>query len=195
MEAIEKALIATARRHFLENGFDASAMEAIATELGVSKSTLYGRYPSKEALFHAIVEDAVARWSADAARGDAELTDDIEQRLRHHVRVIARSHDNPEVQAFQRIIVSTARRFPALARSMHEVGSLYIIAIIANDIRAAAIRDGIPARDPDEIATRIVASMTGWYLQQSLIRPIGLAEFERYGDRTVDIIMAARAIW
>ncbi|AIT06219.1 hypothetical protein MC45_07245 [Sphingomonas taxi] len=195
VEAIDNALIATARRHFLENGFDAVAMEAIAFELGVSKTTLYGRFPSKEALFHAIVEDAVARWSAEASEADSELTDDIDQRLRHHVRVIARSHDNPEVQAFQRIIVSTAGRFPELAKSMHDVGSLYIINLIARDIRDAAARDGIPARDPESIATRIVASMTGWYLQQSLIRTVSNAEFDAYGERTVDIIMAARAIW
>ncbi|MET0372944.1 MAG: helix-turn-helix domain-containing protein [Rhizorhabdus sp.] len=195
VEAIDNALIATARRHFLENGFDAVAMEAIAFELGISKTTLYGRFGSKEALFHAIVEDAVSRWSADAAMQDGELTDDIDQRLRHHVRVIARSQCNAEVKAFQRIIISTADRFPALARSMHDVGSLYIISIISRDIRAAAERDAIPARDPDGVATRIVALMTGWYLQQSLIRSVGLDEFVDYGDRTVELLMAARHVW
>lgn len=195
VEAIDNALISTGRRHFLENGFDAVAMEAIAFELGVSKTTLYGRFPSKEALFHAIVEDAVARWSADAAKDDAELTDNIEQRLRHHVRVIARSHINPEVQAFQRIIISTAGRFPALAKSMHDVGTVYIISLISRDISDAAKRDRLLAHDPEGIATRIVASMTGWYMQQSLVRSVGLEEFFKYGDRTVDIIMAARSIW
>lgn len=195
VEAIENALIATARRHFLDGGYDAVAMEAIAFELGVSKTTLYGRFPSKESLFHAVIEDAVARWSVDASMTDGELTDDIGQRLRHHTRVIAKSHDNPEVQAFQRIIVSTAGRFPELAKSMHDVGALYIIGLISRDIREAANRDGIPARDPEGIATRIVASMTGWYLQQSLIRPVSIDEFTAYGDRTIEIIMAARAIW
>lgn len=195
VEAIDNALISTARRHFLDNGFDGVAMEAIAFELGISKTTLYGRFSSKEALFHAIVEDAVARWSADASKNDGELTDDIGQRLRHHAQVIARSSHNPEVQAFQRVIVSTAGRFPELARSMHDVGFLYIVSLISRDIREAAARDSIPAQDPEGIATSMVASMSGWYLQQSLIREVSLEEAYAYGTRTVEIIMAARAIW
>lgn len=195
VEAIEHALIATARQHFLEAGYDAVAMEAIAFELGISKTTLYGRFPSKESLFHAVIEDAVSRWSVDASLTDGELTDEIGQRLRHHTRVIAKSHDNPEVQAFQRIIISTAGRFPELARSMHDVGSLYIIGLISKEIRDAAERDGIPVRDPEGVATRIVSSMNGWYLQQSMIRPVGIDEFIAYGDRTVELMMAARSIW
>lgn len=195
VEAIDNALISTGRRHFFDNGFDAVAMEAIAFELGVSKTTLYGRFPSKEALFHAIVQDAVARWSAEAGKDDGELTDDIEQRLRHHVRVIARSHINPEVQAFQRIIIGTAGRFPALAKSMHDVGTMYIVSLISRDLRAAAERDNVSVQDPEALATHIVASMTGWHMQQSLIRSISLDEFSAYGDRVVDIIMAAREIW
>jgi len=193
--AIDNAIVTTARRHFLENGFDAVGMEAIAFELGVSKGTLYGRYPSKEALFHAIFKDAVARWSADAAKDDAQLTNDIGQRLRHHVEKIARSHDNPEVQAFQRLVVSTAGRFPALAISIHEVGALYIISLISKDIRDAADRDGIPVRDADDVAVRIVTGISGWYNQESLIRSVELAEVIAFGNRTVDLIMAARPVW
>ena len=46
-----------------------------------------------------------------------------------------------------------------------------------------------------DVATRIVALMTGWYLQQSLIRSVGLDEFVDYGDRTVELLMAARHVW
>lgn len=193
--AIEGALINTARQHFFASGFDGMAMEAVATELGISKGTLYGRYPSKEALFHAVVEDAVSRWSAESSKSDGELTDDIEQRLRYHARAIARSQVDPEVQAFQRIVAATAERFPAAARSMHEVGALYIINLIAADIRAAAERDGVPVHDPVDIATRIVSTMAGWHLQESQIREVGLDETFDFADRTISLTMAARHLW
>jgi AcrR family transcriptional regulator len=193
--AINAAILTTARRMFLENGFDATAMEAVAFEIGASKGTIYDRYPSKEALFHAVVEESVARWSAASAADDNKLTDDLSQRLRHHARVIAQSQHNPEIQSFQRLIISNADRFPSLARSMHEVGALYIIGLIAKDIAEAAARDGIPVSQPEDVATRIVSGMNGWYLQQSLVRSVTLDELIAYGERTVDLLMAARPYW
>lgn len=195
VKAIEAALITVARRHFLENGFDGVAMEAVAAELGVSKGTLYGRYPTKDALFHAVVQDAVTRWSTPTVKLDEALSLDIEQRLRHHARSISESQANPEVQAFRRIIVSTADRFPASARSMHEVGFLYIVRLIAEDIRDAALRDGIPSRDPQDVATRMVATISGWHMQESIVREVPTQEIFDFGDRTVTLMMAARMLW
>jgi len=193
--AINAAILTTARRMFLENGFDAMAMEAVAFEIGASKGTIYDRYPSKEALFHAVVEESVARWAAAAAVDDVQLTDDLGQRLRHHARVIAQSQLNPEIQSFQRLIISNAERFPALARSMHEVGTLYIVGLIAKDIVAAAERDGIPVSQPEDIANRLVSTLNGWYLLQSMVRTVTLDELIAFGERTVDLLLAARPYW
>jgi TetR/AcrR family transcriptional regulator, mexJK operon transcriptional repressor len=193
--AINAAILTTARRMFLENGFDAMAMEAVAFEIGASKGTIYDRYPSKEALFHAVVQESVARWSAAAAVDDVQLTDDLGQRLRHHARVIAQSEKNPEIQSFQRLIISNIERFPALARSMHEVGTRYIVELIAKDIVAAAERDGIPVSRPEDIASRIVSTINGWHLQQSMVRLVPLDELIAFGERTVDLLMAARPYW
>ena len=44
----------------LRHGLRATTMEAIAREARVAKPTLYGYFPDKEAVFHAIVEELVS---------------------------------------------------------------------------------------------------------------------------------------
>ncbi|MCC2978086.1 TetR/AcrR family transcriptional regulator [Sphingomonas sp. PL-96] len=56
------AIMAIARRMFLENGYAATSMSAIAAELGGSKATLWNYFPSKEELFDAVLDDATAAY-------------------------------------------------------------------------------------------------------------------------------------
>ena len=193
--AIERTILSTAREMFLEDGFDAVAMENVAAAAGVSKGTLYARHPSKEALFTAIVEERVKEWSLAAAQQDHLLTDDIGKRLRHHGQTIAQSITQPEVHAFQRLILSTRDRFPQLSKAMYEAGYLYIVRLIANDITAAAERDGIPVRQPEAIARMFVSAITGWQLQEAGAREISTEEMSEAANRTANLFIAARANW
>ena len=193
--AIDRAILATATRMFLELGYDGVAMENIAAATGVSKGTLYARYPSKEALFTTVIHDRVKQWSLMSASQDHLLTDDIAERLHHHAQMIARSLLQQEVHAFQLLTLANRERFPELARAMYEAGYLYIVRLISDDISQAAARDGIPARDPSAIARQLVAAITGWELQESSAGPIVEAELLAAARKTVDLLMAARESW
>lgn len=52
-----QAILEGAVKVFTKNGFEASSMDLIAEVAGVSKRTVYNHFPSKEALFQAIVAD------------------------------------------------------------------------------------------------------------------------------------------
>lgn len=184
----------TARAMFLDEGFDALAMEQVAAAAQVSKGTLYARHASKEALFTAVIEDAVRQWSAESAQLDHLLTDDIEQRLRHHARTIAGSLQRPDVLAMQRLILSVRGRFPDLAGALREQGYDYIVGLIERDIVAAAARDGRPARDPGAVARMIVGAITGYQIQEDA----GSGppdEIHAFAQRLVDVVMAGRDAW
>lgn len=193
--AIEQSILSTARRMFLEDGYDVVAMEGVAAAAGVSKGTLYARYPSKPALFKAVVESAVEGWSRPAAIEERLLTDDIAARLHHHGRTIARSLVNPEVRAFQRLLIVNGERFPELSRAMYDMGYLFIVDQLRRDIEAAATRDGIAARDAGGVAHHIVAAITGWYSAETVVREIPAAEVEAFAVRVVDLLLAARSKW
>jgi len=193
--AIEKAIVDCARVMFIEQGYDAAAMETVATTIGISKGTLYARYPSKEALLTAVIEDSVKRWSADAAEHDHELTDEIGQRLLHHGSIIAGSMDNSEVQAFQRLLLAKGNSFPELGEALHRFGTRLIVDIIANDISAAGQRDGRPASQPAEVAAAFVSAITGWYMQQSSFRVVKREEIHAFAARVTSIFVEGRAAW
>jgi AcrR family transcriptional regulator len=57
-----QAIMQIARDIFLEEGYAAASMSAIAARLGGSKGTLYNYFASKEELFKAVIQDW--RWTA-----------------------------------------------------------------------------------------------------------------------------------
>lgn len=190
-EAIDRHIVAIARQMFLSDGYDVVAMEQVAATARISKGTLYARHPSKEALFSAVVEAAISEWSDASAQQDHLLTDDIEQRLRHHAFAIITSMRRPDVVAFQRLVLSVRDRFPETATAMHEKGYLYIVDFIARDIESAAERDGVPLRRPELVAELLIAAVTGKEMQDGVCGE----ELEIFADGVVDLLMAARAIW
>ncbi len=54
-EATRGQLIVVATRMFAERGYDDTSIEAVLREAGVSRGSLYHHFPSKEALFEAVV--------------------------------------------------------------------------------------------------------------------------------------------
>ena len=179
---------------FLADGYEAVAMEQVAAAADISKGTLYARYASKEALFTAVVEAAVGEWSNAAAQQDHLLGDDIGQRLHHHARTITAALRQPDVMAFQRLIIGVQDRFPELAKAMHDTGYAYIVRLIAGDIEAAAQRSGQSVRRPETIAHILVSGLSGYQMQQafdSAARP----DLDAFARDLVEILLAARESW
>ncbi len=192
--ALDRHVVEVARRKFLAEGYDAVSIEQVAAEAKVSKGTVYARHPSKEALFSAVVAAMVKQWSQEAALRDDTLTDNIEQRLRHHAQTIVSSLQRPDVLAMQRLILSLQDRFPEASKAMYDHGYRYIVDLICRDVREAAEREGSPARDPMAVAQLLVNAITGRQFQESS-RPEIVSELPRYAERVVDLIMAARRSW
>jgi AcrR family transcriptional regulator len=58
-EAKRDAILDVAAEVFMETGYERASMSEIAARLGGSKATLYSYFPSKEELFHAVVQHMV----------------------------------------------------------------------------------------------------------------------------------------
>ena len=80
--SIDPRIFESARKEFLENGFEKASLKAICEGAGVTTGALYKRYKGKEDLFCAVVEQTVkdlyevaySRGDRDpAAMSDAEL--------------------------------------------------------------------------------------------------------------------------
>lgn len=193
--AIEETILNTARTLFIDKGLDLMAMETIANEAGVSKGTLYSRYPSKEHLFEAVVRRSIEHWSADASKGDADAGDDIGDRLRHHARTLLTFTARPDVAAINQLVQGNSTRFPLLAKVMHEAGYLSLRNTIARDIEAAADRDGIAVSDPQSVAEQLICGLTGWYSQHSPLPHYDQDSASAVIGRMVDLLLSARSAW
>src|SRR5687767_8314809 len=61
---LEARLLYVAREMFFAKGYGGTTMHAVALAARVSKTTLYSRYPTKEALFRAIVAEQIESWNS-----------------------------------------------------------------------------------------------------------------------------------
>lgn len=67
-EKKRQEIIDIATPHFLRHGYSATSISEIAAELGGSKATLYGYFPSKQKLFAAVIKQASDTYGDKAFR-------------------------------------------------------------------------------------------------------------------------------
>jgi len=124
--AKREAILNAARLLFLGNGYEGSSMEAIASEAGVSKLTLYSHFKDKEALFCAAVKSTCETrlprrlFGFDAQRPIAEQL--LEIGLAFQALV-----NSPESIGLHRVMVALATQNPALVRLFYEAGPQQLI--------------------------------------------------------------------
>ncbi|GAB3011592.1 TetR/AcrR family transcriptional regulator [Mycobacterium bourgelatii] len=105
--AVREAAVAT----FLEMGYAGATMEAIARAAGITKRSLYARYPDKRAVFADVIPWALARYTDDAAIEDID-EDDMEGTLLRLGRAALERATHPENVRLKRIAFNEAALFP-----------------------------------------------------------------------------------
>jgi TetR/AcrR family transcriptional regulator, mexJK operon transcriptional repressor len=113
-------IIAIARQHFFEHGYDNTTMSAIAAQLGGSKRTLWSYFSDKEELFAAVLLDTAQgiRAQIDFPTGEGEPL----ERLTVLCRSVIDRVLSPMVIAMFRLIGPLADRRPDISRMFFERG-------------------------------------------------------------------------
>ena len=111
--------MASAVRLFMERGFEASSMDAIAERAGVAKPTLYARFQDKDALFTAALQT-----KCESFVGPALFEEQPGRDLRAGLLVIARQFlalvTDPDAVAMLLLISREGTRAPQLPRLFME---------------------------------------------------------------------------
>lgn len=115
------AIILAARELFFAHGYGRTAMSAVAARIGGSKTTLWTHFPSKEALFAAVVDDIARSYEAalDLELPDAQPAEAVLHRF--GCAVLETVQLDPIVE-LQRLVTGEAGRFPELARIYWQAG-------------------------------------------------------------------------
>lgn len=80
-----RAIVAEARRAFAERGFDGASLNEIAQAVGIKRPSLLHHFPSKEALYRVVFEEALADFTerVDRAAARTEFLEDAWARVDH----------------------------------------------------------------------------------------------------------------
>ena len=192
--ALDGQIIRSAAEMFLRDGYDIVTMDAIASAVPLSKTTLYSRFASKEILLEAVVRDQIRQWSDYATSLAPILSSDFEARLKSHLRGVAMSMRLPEVKGFMKLSFLIGDRYPSLSLLLLDEGYVKHIDFMQREIEDAAARDGIPVRNPRAAAKHMVNSIVGWSIQESPRAP-SEEDALAAADEIVAIFMAARSAW
>lgn len=147
---------------FNRRGYDATSMDDVARELGLSKSTIYHHVPTKEHLLRAALEDGLGALEAllDAAeQRDGSAGDRLRWTVARSVEVLA-AH-LPSVRLVLRVRGNSDAEQEALARRRR------IDARLTHLVAAAVVEGSVRSDVAPEVASRLVFgmvnSLTEWY--------------------------------
>lgn len=104
---------------FLRDGYATARMDDVAHLAGMSKRTLYQRFPSKAALFEAVMEDCLCPLAFDAS---LDKEPDLAGALRAMLLTLTRHLFHPRQVAIFRLIIGEVNRSPELADAFHRAG-------------------------------------------------------------------------
>jgi AcrR family transcriptional regulator len=163
--AKRRQILEGARRIFVSVGFDAASMNDITREAGVSKSTLYVYFRSKEDLFGALIEEVRERYFAEveAMLGDADHPAETLQRFGLRLAIMVMS---PEAMHAKRTVIAVASRMPHLGRDFYQHGPARGLKMISNYLERACAAGTLVIDDVPLAAAQFVELCTAGILRR-----------------------------
>ncbi len=166
---------------FNRQGYDATSMGDLATELGLTKSAIYHHVPSKQSLLAAALDEALdgltAAIDAAVASDRASAYDRLRFAVRQSVEILG--EHLPAVTLLLRVRGNSDVELAALERRRQVDEKL------AGLVRAAVDEGSLRADLDPELVSRLlfgmVNSLVEWY------RPDGPLALDRLADSLVDL--------
>ncbi len=163
---------------FMQHGFEATSMDAIALAAGVSKPTLYRYYQNKEALFIAVLEQlAVGHLSEHALLAlrdrPMENLSILEEALTLWAQATIKRILHPTYIGLMRLLIAELPRFPQLGSQFAEAVPQQGGAFLRTILESARQHGVIVGDDPDSGGRLLVGSLLT-YVLNGLLTPDGV---------------------
>jgi len=157
-------IVAIATQSFLEQGYAATSMSAIADRLGGSKATLWAHFASKEELFDAVIALQVESFSRDVDEVLLRQTFSLPALRRACLRFIDCLLRENSVLLY-RLVTSEGERFPEIKEMFYTRGPAKLRACIA-----AFFATAYEEEEARQLTQLTVSAVTG-YRTDILLRP------------------------
>ncbi|MBD3760253.1 TetR/AcrR family transcriptional regulator [Sphingomonadaceae bacterium G21617-S1] len=185
------AIVAIAQAYFLDHGYAATTMSGIAGTMGGSKATLWSYFPSKEALFEAVIDRATTLFRQRLT----PLLDpdgDFESGLRGFMLRFLEKLTQAESVALHRLVHAESGRFHEVGRIFYDRGPRTIVHLAGAFIGRAMDRGTLRRDDPVWAARTLIAIGMAGSHQQLLLGLVDVVTPEMIAadaDAAIDTFM------
>jgi AcrR family transcriptional regulator len=144
LDPVAQRILSIARRQFMAHGFKNVTMDDLASDMGMSKKTLYAHFPSKSALVKSILTQKLDEAEMELGSVVAEKSSDFIGAL-HQLTAQLQRHTGEAQPVFVRDL---SREEPALAEYLvarrRKIVEKTFVNLLACGREAGQVRDDIP---------------------------------------------------
>ena len=185
----DEAILDAAAAVFVQHGYRLASTAEIARKAGASKHTLYSRYPSKAALFAAVMLRRTLRIVGPIA--DLDTSQPPHEALQGYGMNALRVVLGDETCRLNQIIVAEGHDFPELASAYWENGPGRGRQTLVRYLAAMADRRALSIDDPEESAEFFIGALYGMaVIRVNLGLPSPLADEEARSHRVRGVVRA-----
>jgi TetR/AcrR family transcriptional regulator of autoinduction and epiphytic fitness len=187
------AVVRAAMELFLEEGYERTSLQQIGKRADVSTATLFKRFPTKAALFEAMVEDF---WAVPPPCPEKALSENPAVGLQKMGVSYALLMRTPDMQAIYRLIISEAPRFPHLGRTVYDRVKGPFLKRLEDYLRTQAIAGRLVIDNVETASNQFLAVITGQSFWPELIgRGCGgtIEDVEQVVEDAVKLMLARYA--
>lgn len=186
-------ILAAAAALFLELGYDRTSLARIAERSGVSRATLFKQFPTKAALFDAMV---TASWSTSDEE-EPPPAGDVVEGLGLLGRRYAELLRRPQMTDLFRIVIAELPRFPELAEAQFSQGKMPYFDSVRRYLLAEHEAGTVRVDDVDLAATQFLGMISNYVFWPTLLVPgweVGAERVEEVVDEAVRTVVARYAV-
>jgi TetR/AcrR family transcriptional regulator, mexJK operon transcriptional repressor len=181
-------IAAAARRLFLDQGFAGTSMDAVTTEAGVSKQTLYSYFPTKVDLLADVLYGSVTKLMLDPPEPTSmETVEDLREAVLSFASSLIENLLRPDSIALVRLVLGEAFRVPELRRAFRDALPGQVLARTTALLEQAADAGLVSLTRPDLAARMLVGPVMTYvaldgFLSADPARPPSRADLEHLVD-------------
>jgi TetR/AcrR family transcriptional repressor of mexJK operon len=187
-------ILNSAAKYFMIKGFHATSMDDIAADAGMSKLTLYRRFPDKNALFRAVVE----------CKCQEALPADLYERVKGNtpediIRAFCKAFFNlimsEDAINLYRMMMSEAAQSPDMTRMFYDTGPARVKKMLDEMFRDFKAKGLFKGHDILQARHTILSLFTGSEFYMKALLNIGKKpsrkEIEQFVKTTVDFFISS----
>lgn len=191
-EERRRAILRCARASIMKHGYAGTTMSGIAAALGGSKTTLWSYFPTKEAVFGAVIDEEIGRFREELL-GIFDLSGSVEATLRRFCTALLTKILQPDTIRLHRVIIGEAERFPEIGRIFYEHAPKQTQERLAAYLSEAMRRGELREADPLLAARQLTMLIQPSFMLQLWKVNVGRIDASSEAATAVDTFLRAYA--